>query len=118
MFKLTDKIIERARKHFLFLDELNEKKEQYKKDLRHVDSCIDKEVWSLEGLMTDILKQEDWYYCGGLIELKQYHQSQSLIKIDSMEMWCDNNSLISSKGTLRQVSSSLNRSIKEATNET
>lgn len=25
MFKLTDKIIERARKHFLFLDELNEK---------------------------------------------------------------------------------------------
>lgn len=117
MFNLTDKIIERARKHFLFLDELNEKKEQYKKDLRHVDSCIDKEVWSLEGLMTEILKQEDWYYCGGLIELKQYHQSQSLIKVDNMEMWCDNNSLISSKGSLRQVASVLDRNIKEVANE-
>lgn len=56
MFILNDRIINEARKCLNFINAFKEKKEKYKEDIRLLDSSIDELHWTLEKLMTEVLK--------------------------------------------------------------
>lgn len=112
MFNLSDRIINEARRCFDFLDVFKEKKEKYKRDIKLLDSNIDELHWSLEKLMTEVLKEKEWRIDGELVELENYHKNQSLVKFLGMDVWYNNSIIMTSEGSLKDLAMKLEEDLR------
>ena len=112
MFNLNDRIINEARKCLNFINAFKEKKEKYKEDIRLLDSSIDELHWTLEKLMTEVLKEKKWFVDDKAVELENYHKSQSLVKLFEMDVWYDNSIIMSSDGSLKDVAMRLEEDLR------
>lgn len=111
-------MIDKVRSKFTILKELNQKKRYYKEELRHLDYIIDKQHWTIENLMTEVLREEKWSMGGVTVVLKDYHRNQSLISFNGVESWHDNLTIVSANGSLKSVADDLENHLKELSNQT
>jgi len=118
MFEISNQMIDKVRSKFTILKELNQKKRYYKEELRHLDYIIDKQHWTIENLMTEVLREEKWSMGGVAVELKDYHRNQSLISFYGVESWHDNSTIVSANGSLKSVADDLENHLKELSNQT
>lgn len=118
MFEISNQMIDKVRSKFTILKELNQKKRYYKEELRHLDYIIDKQHWTIENLMTEVLREEKWSMGGVTVVLKDYHRNQSLISFNGVESWHDNSTIVSVNGSLKSVADDLENHLKELSNQT
>lgn len=112
MFNLNDRIVNEARKCLNFINAFIEKKEKYKQDIKLLDSSLDELHWTLEKLMTEVLKEKEWFIDDKAVELETYHKSQSLAKLFEMDVWYDNSIIMSSEGSLKDLAMKLEEDLR------